>query len=249
MGRLVNAPSLVKSSVDVVADGGELLAKLADELGEVNPPALGQIRRLLRKLGPEAMRNLVDAAKLIQCAGGALKRDGNPRTLGGVFFFLVAHHPVGQHIVQPYYKHRIPSDLEPDKPALAWNDRLGFLVEPKGEVAKVKIVVTGRPGQITQAKGFVSTVLSEKKTPSLPKGLPSPPSQPTEYMVFIQSKQWGRVQSALDADPTDQLIVEGWCAIDVEAERIAVFATSATTRALQQKTREAKQAPPAAASA
>ena len=226
----------------LVAVDAKIFEDVIEALGEIDSPALGQIRRLLASLGTDVVQNLVDAALLIQEAGGVLKRDGTPRSLGGVFFFLVAHHPRGQHVVQPYYKHRIPSDLEPDKPALKWADRASFNVDPKGEVARVKIVVTGRPGQITEAKGFVSTVLSEKKTPSLPKGLPSPPALPTEYQVYLQSKQWRRVEPALSADPTDVLIVEGWCSLDLETERIAVFATNATTRGLQRQKAPAKAA-------
>lgn len=254
MGRLVTAPSPVpidETAEDRTEPSRPGVRFLVDEavfedvceaLGEIDLPAQGQIRRLLARLGPEAVGDMVDAALLVQKGGGALKRDGNPRTLGGVFFFLMAHHPIGQKVVQPYYKHRIPSDPEPNRPALSWKDRLCFAVEPKGEVAKVKIVVMGRPGQVTQGKGFVAMVLSESKVPSLPKGLPAPPPQPTEYMLFVPSKHWPKVQAALAKDPTDQIVAEGWCALDAEAERIAVFATQTTTRATQRKAREAQTA-------
>lgn len=234
--------SVVKEPQPLVlyyVDQGQV-AELAEQLGEVNPPAIGQIRRLIRRLGPDMVSEVADAAVLLDHAGGLLRRDGGRRTLGGIFFFLMAHHPIGQKVVQPYYAFLIPP--EPVTEPFVWSERLSFQVDPKGEVGNVKITVTGRPGHVTQANGFVSTVLSQKKVPSLPKGLPSPPPEPTEYMVFITNKHWGKVAAALDADPTDQVIVEGWCSLDAEAERIAVFALNTTTRGLQRKQREAQSA-------
>lgn len=39
------------------------------------------------------------------------------------------------------------------------------------------------------------------KAPSLPKGLPQPPGQPTTYLVFITQKQWRKAKASINQHP------------------------------------------------
>jgi hypothetical protein len=105
----------------------------------------------------------------------------------------------------------------------------------------VKITVIGRPGKVIDRGTCVVTSMRAKTTPSLPKGLPTPPSAPTNYLVYIASKQWRKIAEAIK-DPEDVLIVEGFPQLDPETSSIAVFATSTTTRKLQQAQRQGPQA-------
>ena len=103
-----------------------------------------------------------------------------------------------------------------------------------------KITVIGRPGKVVDRGSCIVTSMRAKTVPSLPKGLPTPPSMPTNYVVYIASRQWRKVASAI-ADPEDALIVEGFPQLDPETSSIAVFATSTTTKKLQMAQRQGPQ--------
>src|SRR5207247_1096147 len=116
-----------------------------------------------------------------------------------------------------------------------WEDRIAVIREAEAErgTASVKITVVGRPGKIIDRGQCIVTVMESTKIPSLPKGLPVPPSAPTKYTVYIASKQWKKVSEAID-DPEDSLIIEGFPTTDAQTSAIAVFATNVTTKKLQQ---------------
>ena len=80
--------------------------------------------------------------------------------------------------------------------------------------------------------------LQSATAPSLPKGLPAPPAQPTNYLVFVSQKQWKRVAEALQ-DPEDKLIIEGYPVHHPRFTGITVYATQVTTTRLQAAKRQA----------
>ena len=88
---------------------------------------------------------------------------------------------------------------------------------------------------------LVLTTMKSTKTPALPKGLPTPPAEPTKYALYLSKKHWAKVRESLK-NPEDVLIVEGWQAFDKDLGGIAVWGTNVTTKILQQRDREAKQA-------
>jgi hypothetical protein len=103
-----------------------------------------------------------------------------------------------------------------------------------GEASTVKVTVIGRPHQVVERQGVVVV--------ALPKGLPPVPSTPTNYMVFIQQKQWNKVRDAMhNAD--DALIVEGYPVHEPRFAGITVYATQVTTKALQAAKRKEQPAP------
>ena len=66
-----------------------VVERIASDLGETAGQALGQIRGIMRVLGEERARQLVQQAKAVEVQGGLLVPDGSRRrTLGGVFFKL-----------------------------------------------------------------------------------------------------------------------------------------------------------------
>ena len=105
----------------------------------------------------------------------------------------------------------------------------------------MKITVIGRPGKMIDRGTCVVTSLQSSKVPSLPKGVPTPPNAATTYTLYIASKQWRRVAEAMK-DPEDTLIVEGFPQFDAQTGSIAVFATTATTKKLQQAQRQTQPA-------
>jgi hypothetical protein len=106
-------------------------------------------------------------------------------------------------------------------------------------VRTVKITLIGRPGPTVSKNGYILTSMQTTKTPSLPKGLPTPPTTSTSYTVYLTPKQWAKVAEAI-RDPEDVLIIEGFPAYDPTLEGIAVYATNITTQQLQQARRAAQ---------
>ena len=109
-----------------------------------------------------------------------------------------------------------------------------------GELRTVKITLIGRPGPIAVKNGYIITTMRHDRVPSLPKGLPTPPTQPTVYTVYIAQKQWAKVAEAL-RNAEDVLIAEGTPVYDQELEGIAVYVTNTTTKLMQQAQRAAQQ--------
>jgi hypothetical protein len=134
-----------------------------------------------------------------------------------------------------------PPPSEPELPQVTWDNRDSLISEGQQEVGKatnVKITVIGRPSKAVERQGFTLVVMEhEGKVASLPKGIPLPPQPlPTQYIVYIASKQWKKVKESI-ASPEDILIVEGVPVLDPKFLAITVFATNTTTRLLQQSKR------------
>ena len=108
----------------------------------------------------------------------------------------------------------------------------------------MKLTIIGRPGQVVERQGGAVLGMQSTTMPSLPKGLPAPPSTPTNYMVFISQKQWQKVSEAL-SNPDDALIIEGYPTADPRFTGITVYATQVTTKLLQQAKRQQQTASPA----
>ncbi len=94
-----------------------------------------------------------------------------------------------------------------------------------GRATTVKITVIGRPGTAIEQGQAVVLALVSAKVPDLPKGLPEPPAG-THYTVFVARKPWSKVAEALAADAEDAAIIEGYAALDLGVEGIAVYATT-----------------------
>ncbi len=106
----------------------------------------------------------------------------------------------------------------------------------------MKLTLVGRPNHVVERQGVVILGLRTAAPPSLPKGLPALPPQPTTYLVFISQKQWKKVADAL-TNPADQLIVEGYPVYDPRFTGITVYATQVTTKVLQAAKRQQQQQP------
>ncbi len=112
----------------------------------------------------------------------------------------------------------------------------------RGEIPTMKITLIGRPGPITTSPaGTITTTMTSRLVPALPRGVPAPPTTPTPYTVYIAPKQWAKVAAALQ-NPDDALIIEGYPATDTERPGITVFATNVTTKLLQQAKRAEQKA-------
>ena len=177
---------------------------------------------------------------------GLLVRDGSRRrTPGGVYFYLVRG-KVSRQDRWAIWPHLAPNSKPPPLPPFEWEERLEIvpkLLEQIGEIKTVKLTLIGRPGRIVEKGEVVLTSMQASKAPSLPKGLPPVPTDPTTYVVFIAQKQWKKVAQAIK-EPQDVLIVEGYPVLDRRLGTIAVFAQSVTTKLLQAAKREARRVTP-----
>lgn len=233
----------------------QAVQEIAGQLGEREPGPIGIIRRLVALKGADFAHEYVRQALEIEAGGGLMTADGSRRrTLGGVFFYLVRATLTGteRRTVFPpppwQKKASAGATRKQEIPAFNWPDRIPLVAEAskeRGEARTVKVTLIGKPGKVIQREHFIVTVMKgPKKAPSLPKGLPMPPEgkQPS-YVVYISAKQWRKVAPAL-SDPEDTLIVEGYLAFDPELKAFALYATNATTQALQRAQREAQQKGP-----
>ena len=224
-------------------DTREVVYAIARRLGETERAPINTIVRIVRRLGREAPLAWVDQAETIEAAGGMTLPDGKRRTLGGVFFKLVkdALPPKDRYSIFPM-QHKHPPGVSRTQPAAADTPTEPQDIEipnATGEVRTVKITVIGRPGRIVRdPRGFVTVAMQRTGVPALPKGLPAPPTTPTQYTVYIAQKQWQKVADAIK-DPEDVLIVEGFPTATPQG--ISVYATNTTTKQLQQAQRAAQQ--------
>jgi hypothetical protein len=126
-----------------------------------------------------------------------------------------------------------------------WDEAAPIIAELSanvGEASTVKLTVIGRSNQVVERQGVIILALRSTKPPTSPKGLPPVPTTPTNYMIFVQQKQWNKVREAMQ-QPDDALIVEGYPVHEPRFVGITVYATQVTTKALQAAKRKEQAAP------
>lgn len=229
-----------------------IVQKIAEVLDETEPEPLKTIGRIVKVLGEARALALLDETLKIEADGGMLTEDGSQRrTKGGVFFRLAKTRTTGRerglifipkHPPAPKEK---PQPLSPEEWLAASNEALKLV---KGEISKVKITVIGRPGRVIEKDEVVLISMQNTKVPTLPSGLPTPPGEPTTYLVYIAQKQWRKVKDSLNQNADDKLIIEGYPVLDKrigQGGALTVYAQSTTTKLLEQAKREQqKTAPP-----
>ncbi len=223
--------------MDISADDVKATAAdIARQLDETNPVAAEQIELIVQHIGAEAALALLQETLAAEAQGGMMLPDNTRRrTPGGVYLYLAKGRiPYGVRVlIWPYLKTQAKAhkpQAEPPSPgeslALAKE-----ALQQTGEATTVKITLIGRPGRIVEKADVVLTTMQDTKAPTLPKGLPAPPAEPTTYVVYIARKQWAKVAEAIQ-DPDDKLIVEGYPAFEKRLGAVAVFATNVTTKTL-----------------
>jgi len=222
-----------------------LAGRIAEALGETAPDPRGRIARIVLVLGGERAEAFVARTWAIEAAGGMPVRDGSRRrTPGGVFFRLVRASVGSEERARIFYMGQsggAPPAVRTDGESPSWGawdartegEIAALTPGEQGEATSVKITVVGRPGKVVEREGVVAVALASTGTPSVPKGLPTPGTTRTRYVVLIARKQWTKVAAAL-ADSADTLIVEGYPALEERfAGAITVYATRVTTKQLQ----------------
>ncbi len=230
---------------ETTPDISDTAAAIAARLQETDPSAISQLEQIVQRAGVEKAREFLQETLRIEAEDGLLVRDGSRRrSPGGVYFYLARGKlPVKDRWA--IWPHLAPKPKPPKPLPMAWDERLEIVPEllPQAkEIKSVKITLIGRPGRIVEKGDVVLTSMQQGgKAPSLPKGLPPVPEEPTVYIVYIARKQWRKVANAI-RNPEDVLIVEGLPVLDKRLGTVAVFAQSVTTKLLQAAKREMQKA-------
>jgi len=225
-------------------------SQIAQELNEPNVPLMNQV---VRVYGIETAKALLAQTLEAEQEGGLMTRAGDRRrTPGGVFFWLArqqATTPEQKKVFKQWFSRwkgsegaPPPVDTGPKLPLFVWETRQEVyesLATEKGTILAVKISVIGRPYHWEKRADVVIARFQQRhKLPlGLPKGVPQPPAEPTEYVVFIAAKQWRELEGPLTTNPETGIVAEGVVSFDPELPGIAVFATKATLK--QPKKRDA----------
>ena len=237
-----------------------IAVEIARQLGENESDARRQITRALRVIGEERTRAFVAQALTVEAARSmtpAAALEHHPA--GGLFFRLMRDELMADadgrqaayRIFRPQGSGRggQGASKQPKPPVATepfdWAAFSASAVEAmseRGEATTVKLTVIGRPGKIVERGDVALVAMRSEKVPSLPKGVPAPPSPQTDYMVLVGMKQWRKVAEALAADPADKLLIEGYPTVQPEFAGITVYATSATTTGIQAGKRAAQTA-------
>lgn len=225
----------------------EVVNTIASALQEDDEKVVETISRLVEVLGDELALELLVETQKIENEGGMLTDDeARRRTPGGVFFKLAKNKTDSKQrrtIFGPSWALTKKQKLEP----LTWDEIAEFIEDllgaEQGDASTVKISIVGRPGRIIEKGNVVITSMQNSHPPSLPKGLPNPPSDKTTYVVYIAMKQWSKIKASLK-NPEDKLIVEGYPVFDRRIGQkgaMTVYAQHVTTKLVQQKMRESQR--------
>ena len=239
----------------------EEVEKLSKYLNESWTDPLILISAILQLLGKEKTWEFVAKAEEIEANGGMLTSDQTRRrTLGGVFFRTVRYslpskdrNYIFKRLVDPkkrvaetFYRSENTAKPRFNSPAVPnvmnWDDREELypgLIEGTSLIgtASVKITIIGQPLKVIEKPTATLMTFRGGNAPALPKGLPTPPTTPTVYLVIVAAKQWKKVTSMTNPH-TDKLVIEGWPVYDAKLGTITVLAQSLTSVQIQKQKQE-----------
>ncbi|MFW5748446.1 MAG: phosphorylated adapter RNA export RNA-binding domain-containing protein [Chloroflexota bacterium] len=238
-------------------DTQAVIKEIADTLGESERKPLKQIENIVKLCGVLFAQKVLEDTLEIEANGGMMVSTGDRRrTPGGVFFYLARERMDDDVRQEIFFAWRVAAqrrvEQEAQYPEFEWEERSAIVAgqqdgNSRGKVSEVKISLIGRPGEVERRQDLVITTMRDEMSDDLvmPRGVPHPSPLSQEYTVYISSRQWERVEKAIE-HPDDELIVEGLAGFDDATNALAVFTTYVTTRRLQKKEkRGSKKQPPA----
>jgi len=232
----------------------ELTNDIAGRLAESN---VALLRTIIEAVGLEQAQALLAQTLEIEAGEGLMLKDGSRRrTPGGVFMYLARGsmpNRLKRNIWPPPRKAEAAGQNATSEqaksnaklatvPPLTWDEAkllISQAIQAIGEARTVKITLVGRPGRIIQQQNCVVVAMKGKEPPSLPKGLPTPPTNSAiTWAVFIANKQWSKVADSFKTNLDDQLIVEGYPLVDPKSKASVILATSVKSVAQERAQRE-----------
>jgi hypothetical protein len=226
-----------------------LAAALGDE------PNTALLRQVLAVLGPAHTAQLLAQTLTLEAAGGVRVRNGRRRrTPGGVFFHLVRQQSTPSQL-DYLFPRAAPQQGQgpPQAPAvLTWDEARTLMetlaTDAPGEARTMKLTLIGRPGKVETRGQAVVFQMQGKPPGPLPKGLPPVPQGPAlTWTVIVALRQWNRVRESLATNHDDQLIIEGYPALQgSEHVLLAQSCVSMLQQRAQKQARQPQQAEPGA---
>ena len=108
----------------------------------------------------------------------------------------------------------------------------------------MKLTLIGRPGKVETRGQAVVFQMQGKPPGPLPKGLPPlPPGPALTWTVMVALRQWHRVHESVATNPEDQLIIEGYPAL--QGTQHVLLAQSCVSMLQQRAQKQARQQPQA----
>jgi hypothetical protein len=215
--------------------------QLADALQEPNRPLL---RQVLGVLGQARITALLAEALQCEATGGMLTADGTRRrTPGGVFFQLVRQQASPKER-QRLFPRPTPQQHPTQPQALPWDEVSPIIqtlaTQPVGEARTMKLTLIGRPDTVVVRGQAVVFRMQGKAPGPLPKGLPPLPSTPAlTWNVMVALRQWNRVKDSVTTNQEDQLIIEGYPAL--QGTEHVLLAQSCVSVLQQRAQKQARQ--------
>lgn len=209
--------------------------EIGRELGENRRGPFLEIERGIELFGITKIRTLVARAVEIYLGEGMPVESGERlRTLGGIFFYLLRGEIYGARLGWP---------KKPRSATLEDCRKVADAMVAQGDLRSVVLTLTGRPESVREEKGIVVVLLRESRVPSsIPKLLPPVREANTTFAVYVAAKQWKKVASALEQDPDDTLVIEGYPKCELKLDHIEVYAIMVTTKGMIRRAGEARRA-------
>jgi hypothetical protein len=204
--------------------------EIAAQLGEPTSAPRAQIARIVARCGETLANTILQEALALERSGGMMTKDGTRRrTPSGVYFELVRQrvNPDDWFFITHGY-HR--GERERDDVPMGWAERLAAAQEThakSGEVSAVSLMVVGTPSRIAPKDGFVLVTIEQHDIAPLPKGLPTPPSAATTFLVGVARSQWRIVEQFVKSG--EPLIASGYPLPDEKNGRVVVYAMRVDT--------------------
>lgn len=197
---------------------------------QLNEPVIWLVQRVVEVLGESRTEEIFQKTIEVEGQGGLPTANAERRrTPGGVFFKLVKEHATREErkaiFAAPPGTKPKPQVQKPAAPVapppierLSWDEAklevARILKAPLGR-AHVKLTLIGRPSQVSRTKSCVVIAMKGNPPHSIPRGLPRPPEgSDFAFAVFIATKQWERLATALAENKEDKLVVEGYPIFD-----------------------------------
>lgn len=234
----------------------EAARRITRSLNENGPQVTRLIVRLIETMGIEFADDFLQQTLAVEAQGGIWLPNGTRRrTPGGAFLYLARKALNAEQQIAVFGRYRAgePQDITPQSTELHPRlprffkaqrvDIVAALREASGSVFSAKVVLIGRPQSVREQMSAVVLLVRDTPKPhTMPKGVPRPPKSTRAYTVFVGAKQWRKVADALD-DPNDELIIEGLPAFDPVRERMAIYTTKITSKAIEKAVRLRQQQP------
>ncbi|GAB4517562.1 MAG: hypothetical protein OHK0046_24240 [Anaerolineae bacterium] len=225
--------------------------EIADSLNETDKKPRRQIMKIVELMGPEFAQQILKESLEIEANGGMMIASGERRrTPGGVFFYIAREkmpEEARMEVFYAWYAHAARrAEREAKYEPFDYTQRAELLArilnENRGEIAELKVTLSGRPTEIERRQHLVVMAMDYHipETFALPSGVPSPSREPVTYTVYVSARQWEPVEEALQKGD-DELMLDGVFGIDPETNTIAIYTTYVTTKKLYKRQQQKKQ--------